>query len=53
LDWRQVTDILRTICTTKNVVGADIVKTIPLGGGNVTTEFLDARLVSKIIAYTQ
>lgn len=53
LDWRQVTGVLRTICTTKKVVGADIVETVPLGGGNVITEFLAARLVSKIIAYTQ
>jgi agmatinase len=52
LDWRKVTSILRTICTTKKVVGADIVETVPLGGGNVITEFLAARLVSKIIAYT-
>jgi agmatinase len=51
LDWRQVTGILRTICTTKKVVGADIVETVPLGNGNVITEFLAARLVSKVIAY--
>ncbi|MDR0703904.1 MAG: agmatinase [Planctomycetaceae bacterium] len=52
LDWLQVTGLLRTICTTKKVVGADIVETMPLGGCNVITEFLTARLASKIIAYT-
>jgi len=52
LDWFQVTDILRQVCKTKNVIGADIVEVAPLGGGNVLTEFLAARLVGKIIAYT-
>jgi len=51
LDWFQVTDILRRVCETKNVAGADIVETAPLGGGNVITEFLAARLTGKIIAY--
>jgi agmatinase len=52
LDWFQVTKILRRVCETKNVIGADIVEVSPLGNGNVVTEFLAARLVSKIIAYT-
>ncbi|MDR1962537.1 MAG: agmatinase [Planctomycetaceae bacterium] len=53
LDWRQVTGLLRKVCAAKNVIGADLVETAPLGGHNVVTEFLAARLVSKIIAYTQ
>jgi len=52
LDWFQVTDILRRVCKTKNVVGADVVEVAPLGNGNVITEFLAARLVAKIIAYS-
>jgi agmatinase len=56
LDWFQVTEILRRVCETKNVVGADIVEVSPLGGSNVATnvitEFLAARLAAKIIAYS-
>ncbi|MDR0326919.1 MAG: agmatinase [Planctomycetaceae bacterium] len=52
LDWFQVTNILRRVCETKNVVGADIVETAPFGNGNVITEFLAVRLAGKIIAYT-
>jgi len=52
LDWFQVTEILRRVCEVKNVVGADIVEVAPLGGNNVVTEFLAARLAAKIIAYT-
>jgi len=52
LDWFQVTRILRRVCETKNVVGADVVEVAPLGNGNVVTEFLAARLVGKIITYS-
>ncbi|MDR0871705.1 MAG: agmatinase [Planctomycetaceae bacterium] len=52
LDWNTVCCILRTVCKEKNVVGADVVEVAPLGGNNVITEFLAARLVEKIIAYT-
>ena len=52
LDWLQVTGILRKVCAVKNVIGADVVEVAPLGGQNVATEFLAARLVAKIIAYT-
>ncbi|MDR3182995.1 MAG: agmatinase [Planctomycetaceae bacterium] len=51
LDWFQVTGILRRVCETKEVIGADIVETSPLGGNNVTTEFLAARLAAKLMAY--
>ena len=51
LDWFQVTDILRRVCETKTVIGADIVETAPMTC-NAVTEFLAARLVGKIIAYT-
>jgi agmatinase len=52
LDWFQVTNILRRVCETKNVVGADVVEVAPLGKGHVITEFLAARLVGKMIAYS-
>ena len=52
LDWFQVTSILRHVCKTKHVVGTDVVEVSPLGGNNVITEFLAARLVAKIIAYS-
>ena len=53
LDWLQVTEILRRVCEAKNVIGADIVEVAPLGGNNVITEFLAARLVGKIMVYTK
>lgn len=49
LDWRQVTSILAAVFAEKNVVGADVVETLPLGGHNVVTEFLAARLVGKMM----
>ena len=52
LDWFQVTHILRRVCETKNVIGADVVEVAPFGGNNVITEFLAARLAAKIIAYS-
>jgi len=52
LDWFQVTSILRQVCESRQVIGADIVEVAPLGGNNVITEFLAARLVAKVIAYT-
>jgi len=52
LDWFQVTNILRRVCEAKNVVGADVVEVAPLGGNNAVTEFLAARLVGKMIAYS-
>ena len=52
LDWFQVTDILRRVCDTRNIVGADVVEVAPLGNANVITEFLAARLIAKIIAYS-
>ncbi|MGL6225049.1 MAG: agmatinase [Thermoguttaceae bacterium] len=51
LNWRDVLAILREVFARKNVIGADVVETLPLGGQQITTEFLAARLVGKIIAY--
>lgn len=52
LTWRQVTRLLREVCTSRQVVAADIVEVRPIPP-NHTTEFLAARLAYKIIAYTQ
>jgi len=52
LTWRQVTAILRKVFECKNVIGADVVETLPLEN-NVVTEFLAARLVGKLIAYSE
>jgi len=52
LRWREVTALLRRVCTARQVVAADIVEVRPLPPSHVT-EFLAARLAYKIIAYTQ
>jgi agmatinase len=51
LSWREVTDILRHVCNEKKVVGVDVVEVAPLGGNNVITEFMAARLIGKLMAY--
>lgn len=49
-DWYQVLDILREVFRTRNVVGADVVELLPLGG-QVISEFTAAKLVYKMIGY--
>lgn len=51
ISWRQALAILKTVFERKNVVGADIVEVLPLGGNNVITEMMAARLIGKMIAY--
>jgi len=51
LSWHQVIAILKRVFQKKRVIGADIVETMPLGGGNIITEFLAARLTGKLMAY--
>ncbi len=51
ITWRQATRIIRAVSEAKNVIGADIVETMPLGDRQKVTEFMAARLVAKIIAY--
>ena len=51
LSWRQVIGILKQVFQEKQVIGADIVETMPLGDGNIITEFLAARLAGKFMAY--
>lgn len=52
LDWFQVTALLRLVAAEKNVVAADVVEVMPVPG-QVTTEFLAARLACKLMAYVQ
>lgn len=52
LTWRQVTALLRRVCATRAVVGADIVEVAPIPGQRVS-EFLAARLAYKIIGYIE
>ncbi len=52
LHWREVTALLRRVCTERRVVAADIVEVRPIPP-SLVTEYLAARLACKIIAYTQ
>lgn len=52
LTWRQVTSLLRRVCTQRQIVGADIVEVVPIPGQKVS-EFLAARLAYKLIAYLE
>jgi len=49
LTWRQVVRLVESIVGAKNVIGADVVETAPLGGTNVVTEYAAAKLVAKIM----
>jgi agmatinase len=53
MTWRQATTILYEVSRAKNVIGADVVEVAPYQNGNITTEFLAARLVGKIMAYNE
>lgn len=52
LDWYQVTGLLRLVAAEKRIVGMDVVEVMPIPGQAVT-EFLAARLMYKLIAYSQ
>ncbi len=52
LDWYDVDMLIRQISQTHNIIGADIVEVLPIAG-QVTTEFLAAKLAARIIALTQ
>ena len=52
LDWYQVTGLLRLAAAERKIVGMDVVEVMPIPGQAVT-EFLAARLIYKLIAYTQ
>lgn len=50
LDWFQVTGLLKLVAAEKTIVGADIVEVMPIPG-QVTTEFLAAKLAYRLIGY--
>ncbi len=52
LDWYDVNVLLMQLAKTHEIIGADIVEVLPIAG-QVTTEFLAAKLIAKIIAITQ
>ncbi|MFW6066496.1 MAG: arginase family protein, partial [Planctomycetota bacterium] len=52
LAWKQVLQLLREVCSKREVVGADVMEVRPLPPSRLT-EFVAARLAYKIIAYSQ
>jgi agmatinase len=52
LRYREVLALLREVARRKRIVGFDVVEVRPLDGSTVT-EFLAARLVYKLIGYTE
>lgn len=52
LDWYQVTSLLRAVAAERQIVAADVVEVLP-APGQVTTEYLAARLAYKIMCYVQ
>lgn len=50
LGWYEVLDILRTVCDSHEVLGADVVELAPLPG-QVAPDFLAAKLVYKLVGY--
>ncbi len=52
LDWYDVNKLLSRLANSYSIIGADIVEVLPISG-QVTTEFLAAKLAAKIIVLTQ
>jgi agmatinase len=50
LKWNEVLDILKAVCTEKEVVGFDLVELAPIPG-NPASDFLASKLAYKFIAY--
>jgi agmatinase len=50
LDWYEVLDLIRLVCRTRQLVGADIMELCPQPG-NVAPDFFAARLAQKVLAY--
>jgi len=50
LQWNQAMEILRTVASKKNIIGADVVELAPINGFHAP-DFLAAKLVYKIIGY--
>lgn len=52
LTYEQVIDLLLAVCEARSVLAADVVEVQPVSG-EVVTEYLAARLIYKLICYTQ
>lgn len=52
LSFVEIKDIVREVCCTSKVIGADIVEVSPIPGNEIT-EFLAAKVLYKIIGYIQ
>jgi agmatinase len=50
LDWQEVLDILRAVCKTKKIIGADFVELAPIKNFPAP-DFLIAKLIYKTIGY--
>jgi agmatinase len=50
LSFSEVNRIIRTVCTSGDVVGVDAVEVTPIPG-NETTEFLTAKMLYEILGY--
>lgn len=50
LSWKQVTGLIRAVAKNRKVIGADVVELAPIPG-QVTSDFLAAKLVYKVIGY--
>ena len=50
LDWYDVLALLRLVCRSRQIVGADIMELCPQAG-NVAPDFLAAKLAYKILSY--
>lgn len=50
LNWYEVLKVLHSVAAKKNIVGFDVVELCPLKG-NVSSDFLAAKLVYKLIGY--
>ena len=50
LNWYEILKILHSVAAKKNIIGFDVVELCPLKG-NVSSDFLAAKLVYKLIGY--
>ena len=50
LSWEEITNILKNVCTFKDIVGMDFVEHAPTQGLQAT-DFLAAKLIYKLIGY--
>jgi agmatinase len=50
LDWYQVINLIRSVARERQIVGADIMELMPIGGLRAP-DFLAAKLAYKIIGY--